>query len=424
MGQPLAVLMTAPAASAQLFATAGRTYVANSSAQATIDAEDFQDALINGWLPASAPVGTSNAIGIGALPTGSALTGSEVVPMNQGSTTIQASTGSIAALASAGGGLTASNIQNASGGDRGTLLTTDLIPIAPNSGGTLYHGSIAEVAAAAATSGVSLLSLTAGSNLGANDSIFAVQAASGTCTISIASPAVVTYNNSFVANQAVVFTTTGALPTGLTANTTYYVMATNLSSTSFQVSATQGGAAINTSGTQSGTQTVTAPTNPRAISGTQLAAGMVALGSTVNAAIAAATDRTTLVASDLFFITDSAGANLYRGSVTEMAVALGGYPHTVGAQYVNSGASVTMTAGVNKLILDSGVGGTFAVTLPAPLGDGDEVYINAAVAIATAFSCTYQSPATAIKAAPTTMAAGQGIGYVYRAANTTWYRLY
>jgi hypothetical protein len=47
--------------------------------------------------------------------------------------------------------------------------------------------------------------------------------------------------------------TTGALPTGLTANTTYYVV--NSATNTFQLSATRGGAAINTSGTQSGTHT-------------------------------------------------------------------------------------------------------------------------------------------------------------------------
>jgi len=75
------------------------------------------------------------------------------------------------------------------------------------------------------------------------------------CTISIATPAVVTMTNSFTAGQPVFFQTTGALPTGLSANTTYYVSATNLTTTSFQVSATPGGSSIATSGSQSGNQT-------------------------------------------------------------------------------------------------------------------------------------------------------------------------
>ncbi|MER9697673.1 hypothetical protein [Mesorhizobium sp. M0146] len=68
-----------------------------------------------------------------------------------------------------------------------------------------------------------------------------------TATVSVASPAVVTMTNTFAAGQPIVFATTGRLPKGLVAGTTYYVIATGLSGSSFQVSATVGGAAINTS---------------------------------------------------------------------------------------------------------------------------------------------------------------------------------
>lgn len=84
-----------------------------------------------------------------------------------------------------------------------------------------------------------------------------------TVTISIASPAVVASSgHALVADTPVVFSTTGALPTGLTAGTTYYVK--NPTADAYQLSATVGGAAINTSGTQSGVHTATArplPTN-------------------------------------------------------------------------------------------------------------------------------------------------------------------
>jgi hypothetical protein len=80
----------------------------------------------------------------------------------------------------------------------------------------------------------------------------------GTATISNASPAVVTKNgHGFLAGDIVVFTTTGALPAGLTAGTKYYVIATNLTANSFKVSASYGGAAVNTSDAGSGTHTVT-----------------------------------------------------------------------------------------------------------------------------------------------------------------------
>lgn len=77
---------------------------------------------------------------------------------------------------------------------------------------------------------------------------------SSTVTITIASPAVVTWTAHGLSNgQAVRFTTTGALPTGLAAATVYFVV--SAATNTFQVAATPGGAAINTSGTQSGVHT-------------------------------------------------------------------------------------------------------------------------------------------------------------------------
>lgn len=82
-------------------------------------------------------------------------------------------------------------------------------------------------------------------------------AQSATATITIASPGVVTWTaHGFKVGTKVKFSTTGALPTGLTANTEYYVK-TVLDADTFTLSATNGGSAINTSGTQSGTHTAT-----------------------------------------------------------------------------------------------------------------------------------------------------------------------
>lgn len=79
--------------------------------------------------------------------------------------------------------------------------------------------------------------------------------AAATVTITIASPGVVSFTaHGFVANQQVAFSTTGALPTGLTAGTTYFVR--NPAANTFEVSATSGGASINTSGSQSGVHSV------------------------------------------------------------------------------------------------------------------------------------------------------------------------
>jgi hypothetical protein len=77
-----------------------------------------------------------------------------------------------------------------------------------------------------------------------------------TVTITIASPAVftVTSTTGFYVGMPISFTTTGALPTGLTASTIYYIFSVN-SSTTFEVTATLGGSVINASGSQSGTHT-------------------------------------------------------------------------------------------------------------------------------------------------------------------------
>jgi hypothetical protein len=76
-----------------------------------------------------------------------------------------------------------------------------------------------------------------------------------TVTISIASPAKITLaGSSFHDGDKVVFRTTGALPTGLSAGIYYWVKNTTVND--FEVSTTYGGASVNTSGTQSGTQSL------------------------------------------------------------------------------------------------------------------------------------------------------------------------
>ena len=84
---------------------------------------------------------------------------------------------------------------------------------------------------------------------------FYVRANLGTVTMTIASPCVVSLTAHGLSNgDPVVFNTSGALPTGLTAGTVYYVV--NKAADTFEVAATVGGASINTSGAQSGTHKV------------------------------------------------------------------------------------------------------------------------------------------------------------------------
>jgi hypothetical protein len=80
-----------------------------------------------------------------------------------------------------------------------------------------------------------------------------------TVNITIATPAVVTSTIAIADKTAITFQTTGALPTGLVVGTVYYTR--YISSTSFNLSATPTGALINTSGSQSGVQTI----SPRGI---------------------------------------------------------------------------------------------------------------------------------------------------------------
>jgi hypothetical protein len=72
--------------------------------------------------------------------------------------------------------------------------------------------------------------------------------------ITIASPAVVTTSVDLTNGTALQLTTTGALPTGLLPGVTYYVI--NSTGSTFNLSLTAGGTAINTSGSQSGSQLI------------------------------------------------------------------------------------------------------------------------------------------------------------------------
>lgn len=86
-----------------------------------------------------------------------------------------------------------------------------------------------------------------------------------TVTMTIASPAVVTWAaHGLVTGDAVVFNNTGgALPTGVIAGTTYFVIAAGLATNTFEFSATSGGVAVNTSGSQSGVHNAFGAVGPK-----------------------------------------------------------------------------------------------------------------------------------------------------------------
>lgn len=77
------------------------------------------------------------------------------------------------------------------------------------------------------------------------------------CSITIASPGVVSVSSVNIPDGTPIrIVTTGALPTGLTVGTQYYVV--NASTTTFELAATAGGTPIVTSGSQSGSHTILA----------------------------------------------------------------------------------------------------------------------------------------------------------------------
>lgn len=81
-------------------------------------------------------------------------------------------------------------------------------------------------------------------------------------TVTIGASAVFTsVGHGLTAGRTVIFSTTGALPTGITAGTVYYVISAGLTANDFEVSTTIGGSAITTSGSQSGVHTILATRN-------------------------------------------------------------------------------------------------------------------------------------------------------------------
>ena len=76
-------------------------------------------------------------------------------------------------------------------------------------------------------------------------------------TVSIATPGVVTWpNHGLPIGTSVYLKTTGTLPTGLTQNTVYFVATAGYAANAFQLSATNGGSSLATTGTQSGIHTM------------------------------------------------------------------------------------------------------------------------------------------------------------------------
>lgn len=126
----------------------------------------------------------------------------------------------------------------------------DPLPISPPSVSTPSVAKIEETPVSISGTTLSIASM----NSAGSTSVKEYTQISGV-TISIASPCVVTSAGHGIADHEIIkFTTTGALPTGLAAFAYYYC--DYVDADTFRITSTIGGANINTSGGQSGTQSV------------------------------------------------------------------------------------------------------------------------------------------------------------------------
>ena len=133
-------------------------------------------------------------------------------------------------------------------------ISSTTLTVTAVTGGVIGVGQ--EISGTGVTAGTTITALGTGTGGTGTYTVSASQTVSSTTITAIAKPGVITVASAPANNDQVVFSTSGVLPTGLTAGTSYYVV--NRTSTTFQVSATLGGTAINTSGySQSGTHTAT-----------------------------------------------------------------------------------------------------------------------------------------------------------------------
>lgn len=150
-----------------------------------------------------------------------------------------------------------------------------------------------------------------------------------TITVTIAAPAVVSWTtHGYTGACPVVFTTTGALPTGLTAGTTYYVVPSSITTGTFQVATTVANALAGTSITTTGTQ-----------SGTQTGTGGVAMTTTT----AATVTGVVLTPGDWDCRAKNAHVLGASTSVTKLTASIATTPTTAGSQGID-GVTILSTA--------------------------------------------------------------------------------
>lgn len=181
-----------------------------------------------------------------------------------------------------------------------------------------------------------------------------------TATLSIASPCVVskTAHGLEVGNK-ISFTTTGALPTGLIASTNYYIISSGFGANNFRLSATFGGTAINTSGTQSGVHTYTAYVSKK-ISGEKIKTLVVP--STPSSEVAfdkltpttagvVFTPNTPATTNILYYSTIDGSTWIYNGTIYKSKAIPNSTEFNIDGVFVDAGSNKTSTISRNGSVM-------------------------------------------------------------------------
>jgi len=219
-----------------------------------------------------------------------------------------------------------------------TQLTTGTIPAARTNGH--MNGTATNDNAAAGEVGEYVSVLSPSSN--------------ATVTMTIASPAVVTwssipYSGTGTWTAPIVFTTTGALPTGVTASTQYWIIGSSVSGNTFQIATSAAnalaGTAINTSGSQSGTHTGTSGIALTSNAGRTTSAISLTAGDWRIGGVACFGTGATTSVTDLY---GSISTTLDTGDNT-----VGNWAQLSMAAYVPAGAGQCLTLPTRRVVISS-----------------------------------------------------------------------
>ena len=203
------------------------------------------------------------------------------------------------------------------------------------------------------------------------------QPQSNTVTISIASPAQINWNSHGLADGTVVtFTTTGALPTGLSVGTKYYVLA--VATNHFHVALTPGGAAIGTSGTQSGTHTASTATQVIWTGHGKASGQELSFTTTVSLPVGISTGTP-------YYIVDPA-TNTFRIAASVGGTAISTTTAGTGIHTASTPAIINWAS--HGLANGTAVGFTTTGTLPAGMSTDTIYYVNTATTNAFQISTT------------------------------------